>query len=222
MDRVVCEHIATLHPELHDAVEISGGTCAHFGWKTYKQLQYPDFDLTHPSDVGQFDVVICQQVLEHVSDPWRAVVSLANLCRPGGRVIVTTPFLLRLHNEPDDLWRFTPSGMRKLMQHADLRVDCIGSWGNRACIRANHDRWAVARRWHRWHRFMRNERDLPQVVWTFASRVVARQTDEHGQATSGADAYSLAERPAAGCQSEQTVRVEAHVACDAPSPASGG
>ena len=39
---------------------------------------------------GEFDVVTCLEVLEHVPDPAALVASLANLVRPGGHVVLST------------------------------------------------------------------------------------------------------------------------------------
>ena len=56
--------------------------------------------------------MICEQVLEHVVDPWAAAANLRGLCAPGGHVIVSTPFLIKVHELPSygmhDYWRFTP------------------------------------------------------------------------------------------------------------------
>ena len=52
---------------------------------------FPAFDLCAPlTETRRFDVVICEQVIEHVEDPWAAVANLRELARPGGHVIVST------------------------------------------------------------------------------------------------------------------------------------
>jgi len=116
--------------------------------------------------------VICEQVLEHVADPLTAVATLRSLCRAGGLVVVSTPFMLKIHSAPEDNWRFTPTGLQRLLECGGLRVDRIGSWGNHSCIRANRREWAAYRWWHRacpaWA--LRNDPVLPQVVWAFARR----------------------------------------------------
>lgn len=40
---------------------------------------------------GEFDVVICGDVLEHLVDPWSAVRSLAALLSPGGCLVASLP-----------------------------------------------------------------------------------------------------------------------------------
>lgn len=179
MDEAIDSKLATLPIAQLDAVEVAGSAHRGRGWARYASLEYPDFDLVHPRDVGRFDVVLCEQVLEHVSDPSRAARSLRDLGRPGALVIVTTPFLVKVHPSPLDLWRFTPEGLRLLLSSQGLVVDEVGAWGNRWCVFANHGHW---RPWLRRHRLLRhvtlrNEPDSPQVVWAFCR--VSDTTEAH-------------------------------------------
>jgi 2-polyprenyl-3-methyl-5-hydroxy-6-metoxy-1,4-benzoquinol methylase len=43
------------------------------------------------SDFGQFDLVLCTEVLEHVHQPTHAVEALRRLCAPDGRIAITVP-----------------------------------------------------------------------------------------------------------------------------------
>jgi SAM-dependent methyltransferase len=40
---------------------------------------------------SRFDVVLAGEVIEHVTHPYRFLICLANVVKPGGRVLVTTP-----------------------------------------------------------------------------------------------------------------------------------
>lgn len=169
MNRAVDRHIASLEPATRTAAEISGETHAHRPWKSYASLNYPEFDLCADLDTDrEFDVVICEQVLEHVEDPCAAAANLRGLCAPGGTVIVSTPFLVKVHELPEyamhDYWRFTPRGLRTLLERAGLEVEAVRGWGNRACVLGNLGRWSAYRRWHS----LRNEPDVPVQVWAFA------------------------------------------------------
>jgi SAM-dependent methyltransferase len=135
----------------------------------YTSLNYPEFDLCEPlSEERTYDVVICEQVLEHVVDPATAVDNLRRLCAPGGQVIVSTPFLIKVHELPEygmlDYWRFTPRGLRLLLERAGLMVEEMGAWGNRQCVAGNVRVWSAYRPWHSLH----NEPDIPVQVWAFA------------------------------------------------------
>jgi SAM-dependent methyltransferase len=67
-----------------------------------------------PVDDGSFDVALCLQVLEHVPDPAAAVRELRRVVRPGGRVLLSTHGVYPYHPNPEDLWRWTHEGLRRL------------------------------------------------------------------------------------------------------------
>ena len=99
-----------------------------------------------------------------------AAENLLRLCAPGGLAIVSTPFLIKLHELVEwrmfDYWRLTPRGMRTLLERSGFEVEAVGSWGNRECVVGNFDQWSAYRRWHS----LRNEPDFPVQVWAFGRR----------------------------------------------------
>lgn len=169
MNESIAAHIRHLGPATLSAAEISGDFHAQRGWKQFASLNYPDFDLIAPlTEERRFDIVICEQVLEHVEDPCAGAENLRRLCNPGGMVIVSTPFLIRVHELPaygmKDYWRFTPRGLQTLLERSGLDVEGVHTWGNRQCVVGNLRRWSAFRRWHS----LRNDFDLPLQVWAFA------------------------------------------------------
>lgn len=56
---------------------------------------------------GPFDFLLCTEVLEHVADWHAAFANFARLLAPGGRALLTAPFVYQLHEEPYDFWRPT-------------------------------------------------------------------------------------------------------------------
>jgi SAM-dependent methyltransferase len=169
LNHAVDAHLRALDPPTKSAVEISGDAHARLPWRSFKSLNWPEFDLCAPLDRrGTHDVVICEQVIEHVVDPAAAAANLRGLSKPGGHVVVSTPFLIRIHELPEyemhDYWRFTPDGLRLLLERVGLEVETVGSWGNRHCVTGNFDRWPASRRRHP----LGNEPDLPVQVWAFA------------------------------------------------------
>ena len=173
LNAAVGRHLDSLGPARLRAAEISGDAQGGKPWRSFTSLDFPEFDLCAPLNGHErYDVVICEQVLEHVVDPVKAAANLQGLCVAGGEVIVSTPFLIRIHELPlygmRDYWRFTPRGLSTLLEGAGLTVETVGSWGNRSCVVGNFDRWPSYRRWHS----LRNEPDLPVQVWAFARNPV--------------------------------------------------
>jgi tetratricopeptide (TPR) repeat protein len=160
--------LAAIAPELRDVLEISGeGWKDAFSFKSYKSLSYPDYDVCAAPAKDKFDLVILDQVLEHVRHPARAVKNVRESLREGGYCLVSTPFLLRVHPSPLDLWRWTEEGLRCLLEDCGFDPAKIksGGWGNRDCIIANFTRWEV---YDPGQHSLENEPEYPATVWALA------------------------------------------------------
>ncbi|CAE8687466.1 unnamed protein product [Polarella glacialis] len=72
-----------------------------------------------PSDYG---LVLCYFVLEHVPDPHKAMKGIAKLLAPGGFLLLGAPFVDGVHGCPDDFFRYTPHGLRKVVEGGGLEV----------------------------------------------------------------------------------------------------
>ena len=71
------------------------------------------------------DTLLCSEVLEHVPHPAAAIAEFARVVAPGGSLLVTVPFLARLHEEPYDFYRYTKYGLRTLLNEGGFHVDEI-------------------------------------------------------------------------------------------------
>lgn len=69
-----------------------------------------------PLPANLFDVVVVAEVLEHVKRPADAVANLYGALKPGGKLILTTPFVFPMHDRPHDYFRFTKHGLDLLLQ----------------------------------------------------------------------------------------------------------
>lgn len=78
------------------------------------------------------DTILLSSVLEHLEEPARALAECRRLLRPGGHVIITAPFIWPLHEQPRDFYRYTPHGLRFLLESAGLEVvelvPLAGAW----------------------------------------------------------------------------------------------
>jgi len=64
----------------------------------------------------RFDAVVMCEVLEHVREPSRAIANIHNFLRRGGVLILSTPFIFPLHDQPHDYYRFTRHGLEWLLR----------------------------------------------------------------------------------------------------------
>jgi len=83
-----------------------------------------------PFRSGSFDSVIAMEVLEHVKQPEMALSEIKRVLRPDGYLVVTVPFLYRVHDPVHDFWRYTSHGLQTLLHDAGfvkVAVTPIGS-----------------------------------------------------------------------------------------------
>lgn len=86
-----------------------------------------------------FTGIVCSEVLEHVRRPWLAMETMRRLLQPGGHLLITTLTTFHLHGYPDDYFRYTPSGLKVLME--DAGFECLSAWneGEVKLALKNHD-----------------------------------------------------------------------------------
>ncbi len=83
-----------------------------------------------PVRSGSVRTVLSTEVLEHVPDPRALVQEMARVLEPGGKLLLTVPFIQPLHELPSDYFRFTPSSLERFVVDAGLEVVSIRPRGN--------------------------------------------------------------------------------------------
>ena len=78
---------------------------------------------------GAFDAIKATELLEHVPDVARALAECRRVLRPGGHLVITVPFLERLHGDPGDYSRYTRTMWERLLAEADLKPVTIVEQG---------------------------------------------------------------------------------------------
>ena len=91
--------------------------------------RYIDGDIW-PLENDSADVVLCTETLEHVPDVALFLGEAARCLAPGGTLVLTVPFAARWHFVPHDYWRFTPSGLDRVLREAGFLNTRVYARGN--------------------------------------------------------------------------------------------
>jgi len=170
MNRETQRWVSELQPGRLKVLELSGTDWQGFApFKDYSTIAYPDYDICGEPLPQIHDLIIAEQVFEHLARPYRAGRNVYQMLNPGGWFLVTTPFLVRVHDCPIDCTRWTETGMKYFLAECGFPPEKIkvASWGNRACVRASFNRWVTYRRWR--HSLV-NEPNFPVSVWALAQK----------------------------------------------------
>jgi SAM-dependent methyltransferase len=161
--------VRELEPSRMEVLEISAGhVWRGLGFKSFTEANFPDFDVCSTTLPKTFDLIIADQVFEHLLWPYRAGKNVHAMLKPDGYLLVTTPFLIKVHEVPVDCSRWTELGMKHLLAECGFPIEKIrtGSWGNRACVKANFGSWAR----RGWFNSLANEPEYPVSVWALAKK----------------------------------------------------
>ena len=71
---------------------------------------------------NSFDLVIMMEVLEHVKEPKKALSEIYRVLSHNGKLIMSTPFILGIHDEPYDYYRFTKYGLEYLLRDFKIEI----------------------------------------------------------------------------------------------------
>lgn len=80
-------------------------------------------DLNRPLALpsASFDTILLTEVLEHIARPEDLWAEIARLLRPGGKLILTVPFLYWIHEAPHDHFRYTEHRLALFCRDHGLR-----------------------------------------------------------------------------------------------------
>ena len=87
-----------------------------------------DLGQTIPFKPATFDVVVLMNVLEHVYENRGLIQNISKILKSGGKIILTVPFLLKVHQAPFDFSRYTPYYLENLAKDAGLTVSVMNGY----------------------------------------------------------------------------------------------
>jgi hypothetical protein len=151
------------------ALEISGTTWREWPFRKYVSANYPEYDVCKDVLPERFDLIICEQVFEHLLRPYQAGKNVYEMLKPGGYFMVSVPFLVPIHNHPTDCTRWTEMGLKHFLAECGFSLEGIqtGSWGNRNCVKRNLNEFLYYR--ENLHP-LKNEARFPVDVWALARK----------------------------------------------------
>jgi SAM-dependent methyltransferase len=62
------------------------------------------------------DCVKCTELLEHVEYPERVITEISRVLKPGGTLLLSTPFVFAIHGDPFDFQRFTDQKLTRMLE----------------------------------------------------------------------------------------------------------
>lgn len=98
-------------------------------YSAHKNLDY-HYDVTDLKfKSSSFESIFCNQVLEHVEDPQRALQEMHRVLERKGKLLIGVPFFYYLHGLPHDYYRFTEKGLNKLLGDAGFKIIILQATG---------------------------------------------------------------------------------------------
>ena len=78
---------------------------------------------------SKYDLVLCEQVLEHVKDPYLAVANLSKILKPGGMLHISVPGVNNVHSDPHYFYAgFHYRALNSFVEKANLKVIESDGW----------------------------------------------------------------------------------------------
>jgi len=171
MNDTTSRWINQLNPGELEALELSGNSWEEFNFRSYNALHYPDFDICKKKTKEKYDIIIAEQVFEHLLWPYRAGKNVFSMLKPGGYFLITLPFLIRVHHCPVDCTRWTELGLKHFLAECGFTLDDIiaDSWGNRQFLKAHAEKGEVPY-YVKYIHSLKNEKLYPASIWAMAKK----------------------------------------------------
>jgi SAM-dependent methyltransferase len=82
-----------------------------------------DFDSKTTLPDNYADIILSNQVLEHVDTPSGYLHEALRILKPGGSMIISTHGYWFYHPTPNDYWRWTSAGLRKVIEAEGFKIN---------------------------------------------------------------------------------------------------
>ena len=138
--------------------------------------------------LAKYDLIVANEVFEHVHQPFEAAKALYTLLAPGGLVFWSAPFIARNHGVPSDFFRYTDMGARQIFVDAGFTIEAMNRVGDSTLASGYLLSFGTGDfdRRHLWHNLLHNisnETARDPSYWLYASIVLVARKPHQGAST---------------------------------------
>lgn len=88
-----------------------------------KAEHFIDFDSKTTQPDNYADIILSNQVLEHVDSPQGYLQEALRILKSGGSILLSTHGYWYYHPTPNDYWRWTSAGLRKIVEQEGYKIN---------------------------------------------------------------------------------------------------
>ncbi len=123
---------------------------------------YPEIDVvcdltqTNPFKPASVDVILLLNVLEHVYDSKALLAALAQMLKPGGKLLIAIPFMVKMHQIPLDFVRYTHFALEQMAADHGLEVALLEGYYDPMFFLGEgirNIRWPILRQMRGWRQY---------------------------------------------------------------------
>lgn len=160
-----------------DVAEISGHWGKNLNSKSYVQYRYPGHDICKgpvkyaDGEVLKYDMILANQVWQHLDRPYAAVQNVLEMLRPGGYFWLAVPFFMPHNPSPVDCSRWSARGLQNLLIEGGFPENDVkaAQWGNREAMKRNlEEDWPPV--YDEEKDSLENDPNCPVVAWALARK----------------------------------------------------
>ena len=138
-------------------------------YESFTSMNYPEYNICVDYLDKKYDLIIADNVWEHLKYPYKASKNVLKMLKPNGKFLLIVPFLVRQHDVPIDCTRWTEKGLKYFLEETGFNKNKIktGSWGNKECVISN---LRTDGKWTRvgFYSNLKNEKNFSVQVWAIA------------------------------------------------------
>lgn len=87
-----------------------------------------------PFPDGRFDSVLMSDMIVHITRPWLLMAEVNRVLKPGGKVVLTSPFIYWMGEYPHEYYHPSEFALRHLAENAGFEVLVMQTYGGQADV----------------------------------------------------------------------------------------